>query len=383
MTTPAPDLPVDYPAPKAFISYSWDDDDHKKWVKQLATRLRKQGVDLTFDHWHSAPGDQIPAFMERAVRENDFVVAICTPHFKQKFDTRSGGVGYEGNIMTAFAFTGGDEKKFMPVLRRGNWEEAAPSWLLGRAMIDLRGDPYDESQYQELLRTLHSAREPAPPIGRRPDFGEKDESEVNPAFAPINEPSASTMPEHQSSDTPVDGTLPLAAGMGRRFQNAFPFIAERHRLFLALIGVLLCALAAIWFYAKRPGQGTPLDRNQAPNRTPGELVLEHDPIAYCNAAELMAVALEKGNWSGPRGRLLRKTVTWVGFIHTFGPTSCVIQPAEKYPKYPQQRARVSFLREQTDRAYAKGEKITVTGIVGEFDEHGINIDAATIIKKPR
>jgi hypothetical protein len=27
-------------APKTFISYSWDDDDHRGWVLQLATRLR-------------------------------------------------------------------------------------------------------------------------------------------------------------------------------------------------------------------------------------------------------------------------------------------------------------------------------------------------------
>ena len=151
MATPEPD-PT---APKAFISYSWDDDAHKEWVKQLATRLRADGVDVTLDRWHSAPGDQIPAFMERAVRENDFVIAVCTPRFKERSDGRGGGVGYEGDIMTAYAFTGGDKRKFIPVLRRGNWEEAAPTWLLGRAKIDLSSDPYSESEYEELLRTLH------------------------------------------------------------------------------------------------------------------------------------------------------------------------------------------------------------------------------------
>jgi len=153
--------------PKAFISYSWDDDAHKEWVRQLATRLRADGVDVTLDRWHAEPGDQIPAFMERAVRENDFVVAICTPRFKERSDERGGGVGYEGDIMTAYAFTGGDKRKFIPVLRRGSWEEAAPTWLLGRAKIDLSRDPYSESEYEELLRTLHGAREEAPPIGMR------------------------------------------------------------------------------------------------------------------------------------------------------------------------------------------------------------------------
>jgi hypothetical protein len=114
--------------------------------------------------------------MERAVRENDFVIAVCTPRFKERSDGRGGGVGYEGDIMTAYAFTGGDKRKFIPVLRRGSWEEAAPTWLLGRAKINLTGDPYSESEYEELLRTLHGAREEAPPIGHRPNFGDKKSS---------------------------------------------------------------------------------------------------------------------------------------------------------------------------------------------------------------
>ena len=114
---------------------------------------------MTLDRWHSAPGDQIPVFMERAVRENNFVIAVCTPRFKEGSDGRSGGVGYEGDIMTAEVFTGGNQRKFIPILRSGDWNEAAPSWLHGKAYINLKGDPYSEAQYEDLLRTLHGARE--------------------------------------------------------------------------------------------------------------------------------------------------------------------------------------------------------------------------------
>src|SRR5271166_1615700 len=199
MATPEPDPTV----PKTFISYSWDDDAHKEWVKQLATRLRADGVNVTLDRWPSAPGDQIPEFMERAVRENDFVIVVCTPRFKERSDGRGGGVGYEGDIMTAYAFTGGDKRKFIPVLRRGSWSEAAPTWLLGRAKIDLSRDPYSESEYEELLRTLHGAREEAPPIGHRPNFGDKKGSQASPAPAPVTPLVASSTPQHQSSVTPM------------------------------------------------------------------------------------------------------------------------------------------------------------------------------------
>ncbi len=194
----------DHAAPKAFISYSWDDDTHKAWVKELATRLREDGVDVTLDRWHAAPGDQIPAFMERAVRENNFVIAVCTPKFKERSDERHGGVGYEGDIMTAYAFTGGNNRKFIPVLRRGSWREAAPTWLVGRAKIDLGGEPYSESEYEELLRTVHGAREEAPPIGRRPNFGDKKGSQVSPTPAPITPLAVSSTVQHQSPIMPME-----------------------------------------------------------------------------------------------------------------------------------------------------------------------------------
>ncbi len=37
--------------PKVFISYSHDSDEHKKWVLNLATKLRRHGVDAILDQW--------------------------------------------------------------------------------------------------------------------------------------------------------------------------------------------------------------------------------------------------------------------------------------------------------------------------------------------
>ena len=102
------------PTPRAFVSYSWDDDSHKKWVADLATALRSDGVDTTLDQWHTVPGDQLPAFMEKEIRENDYVLIICTPNYRLKSDERQGGVGYEGDIMTAEVHTQGNHRKFIP-----------------------------------------------------------------------------------------------------------------------------------------------------------------------------------------------------------------------------------------------------------------------------
>ena len=92
----------------AFISYSWDNEPHKEWVRELATRLRSDGVDVILDRWHSVPGDQLPMFMEKSIRENDYVLIVCTQNYKKKSDNREGGVGYEGDIITAELFSRGN-----------------------------------------------------------------------------------------------------------------------------------------------------------------------------------------------------------------------------------------------------------------------------------
>jgi hypothetical protein len=158
--------------PKVFISYSWDSDDHRKWVRDFATRLRTEGgVDVTLDQWHAVPGDQLPQFMAKAVRESDFVLLVCTPNYKTKSNGGTGGVGYEGDIMTSEVLTKQNHRKFIPILRHDDWSSAAPSWVAGKYYIKLAGDPYSKEAYLDLLQTLHGKRASAPPIGGGLDIG--------------------------------------------------------------------------------------------------------------------------------------------------------------------------------------------------------------------
>jgi hypothetical protein len=59
--------------PTAFISYSWDSDEHRNWVQRFATDLRYQGVDAWLDQWELRLGDDLTTFMERGVSEADYV----------------------------------------------------------------------------------------------------------------------------------------------------------------------------------------------------------------------------------------------------------------------------------------------------------------------
>lgn len=177
--------------PTAFISYSWDDATHKDWVRDLAARLRADGVAVVLDQWETVPGDQLPAFMERSIRDNQFVLVICTPRYKTKSDQRSGGVGYEGDIMTTEVYNKANHRKFVPIWRRGTWNNAAPAWLAGKYRVDLSDNPYSEEQYTDLVSTLHGRRPVAPPVGK--PFS----TTTNPPGIPLN-PTAT-----EASEDPI------------------------------------------------------------------------------------------------------------------------------------------------------------------------------------
>lgn len=154
--------------PTAFVSYAWESDEIKQWVKNLATQLRKAGVDAKIDQWEVVPGDQMPHFMERSVRENNYVLIICTPKYKAKSENRIGGVGYEGDIMTAEVLLTSNNRKFIPILKSGTKETAIPSWLQGKYYIDLSNDHHYEMNFDDLLGTLLKSRETAPELGTIP-----------------------------------------------------------------------------------------------------------------------------------------------------------------------------------------------------------------------
>jgi hypothetical protein len=154
--------------PKVFISYSWDDPRHKEWVCNLATRLRRDGVDVILDQWHTSPGDHLPTFMMRSIQNSNYVLIICTRKYKVKSERIGRGAHYEGCIIQSEAFTKGNQRKFIPVLRKGRWTDVAPLTFLGTFYIDLRDRTDYQNNYRELLLTLLGRRKKAPDIGKPP-----------------------------------------------------------------------------------------------------------------------------------------------------------------------------------------------------------------------
>jgi len=155
-------------SPSAFISYSWDSEAHKQWVLDLASRLQTQGVRVILDQWNLAPGGDRTFFMEDSVFKSKFVVLVCTPPYAKRANNREGGVGYEATIITGELAKNIKQAKFIPVLRDGDWDSSLPRWIQTKLGVDLRGNPYSESQYEDLLRALHEEPLKPPPLGPKP-----------------------------------------------------------------------------------------------------------------------------------------------------------------------------------------------------------------------
>lgn len=150
-----------------FISYSWDSDEHKKWARGLAAQLRADGIHAIIDQTHLQLGASTTEFMERSVRESSFVLVVCTPEYKRRFDHRKGGAGYESNIITGEIVNEIGKNKFIPVLRSGDWQKAMPTALSGVQGVDLRNDSTEE--YRKLVGHLHRVVD-IPPVGSRPQW---------------------------------------------------------------------------------------------------------------------------------------------------------------------------------------------------------------------
>ena len=146
---------------KIFISYSWESDNHKKLVKELGEKLESDGLEVTIDQWDVRPGDELALYMERAIKESDYVLIICSEGYKTKADNRVGGSGYEARLITSNILANQHIKKFIPIYVGGDWDKVAPEFIKGNMYVDLSkpiGSVMFEQHYTDLLTTVCNVR---------------------------------------------------------------------------------------------------------------------------------------------------------------------------------------------------------------------------------
>lgn len=168
-----PELPADKGEhPIVFISYSWDDEEHKKWVLDLANKLRENGIDVILDRYYLSAGKSVTYFVENSIKRADRIIIVYTPNYKLKADKRTGGVGYEYSIINSGLYQNQtDSDKIIPIIRRGTVDESIPTFMTQFIHIDMRNDSNYDNSYTDLIREIFN--EPAivmPSIGVKPKF---------------------------------------------------------------------------------------------------------------------------------------------------------------------------------------------------------------------
>ena len=133
---------------RVFISYGWDDDEHRSWVHSLASGLSAD-FNVMIDEKQPLGAD-LNAFMEQLVTKADRVLLILTPKYKVKADNRQNGVGYESVLISSQLYQNQGTSKFIPIIRKGDVKECYPLYLGNRKGLDMRND----SCYEEQLRLL-------------------------------------------------------------------------------------------------------------------------------------------------------------------------------------------------------------------------------------
>lgn len=160
--------------PRAFISYSWDDEEHTDWVVRLAEELVRQGVWVMLDRWHLHAGEEVLHFMERGCRDCDKIIIVCTPEYVEKANARKGGVGFE-TVVSASLYTEAEanKRRFVPVVRKKAPGRGSllPSYLGSAKYIDMSCVDWRGTRFNELLRELYEVPEyQPPPLGSAPIF---------------------------------------------------------------------------------------------------------------------------------------------------------------------------------------------------------------------
>jgi SEFIR domain len=189
---------------KVFISYSWDGDEHRAWVKKFVDSLEE--IEEITTIWDGYDLDSLidkNYFMEDATHNADFVVAITTSAYKAKADERKGGVGIETFLMSTVHWKGLLKDKRSKVISVQREPNSTPRYLEGHFHLDFTQDSQFSAKFKELERLLQSKATIERPKKRRSLTGVPETSYD---FTRVEELIQVTHPNRRAIVTSEQGT---------------------------------------------------------------------------------------------------------------------------------------------------------------------------------
>src|SRR5262245_1613995 len=146
--------------PKVFISYSHDDPAHGQRVLGLARQLNADGIEVFFDQWEPVPAEGWQLWMERSHKKADFVLLVCTPTYRRRFEQeeepgRGLGARWESILFSSQLYLQqGQAARYIPILLGGADDNCVPATLFSHPRYQIRAFSLQDPEYEGLLRHI-------------------------------------------------------------------------------------------------------------------------------------------------------------------------------------------------------------------------------------
>jgi hypothetical protein len=149
-------------APKVFVSYAHESDEHKAQVLAFATFLREAGIEAVLDLWSAAARQDWYAWALREMAEADFVLVVASERYRRTGDgsgpnAEHRGVQSEAALLRELVYADRATwlPKMLPVLLPGHTVDQIPLFLQPHTASRFEVRSLDAAGAEELLRVVH------------------------------------------------------------------------------------------------------------------------------------------------------------------------------------------------------------------------------------
>ncbi|MEJ2851873.1 MULTISPECIES: CHAT domain-containing protein, partial [unclassified Saccharothrix] len=168
-------------APRVFISYAHESDEHVERVRDLWLFLRGHGVDAKLDRVAAQRRQDWTLWIGDQIRNADHILVIASSAYRERAEGRTGpdegkGVQWEARmIRDAFHRDQRALDRFVPVVLPGQSVDGVPDFLTPSTTTVYHVPEFTLGGVERLLRLLLDApAEVEPPLKQRPDLRSRE-----------------------------------------------------------------------------------------------------------------------------------------------------------------------------------------------------------------
>jgi len=154
--------------PRVFISYTGENEENRKWVRDFVCKLRKNGVNAILDVYHLKPGDDLAQWMTNQLCMADKVILICDKCYAIKADARKGGVGWETMLIQGDMMMNSLTSKYIFIVREKNFDDGIPMYAKTKYSLQWTNNETSEEEFNKLLYYIFDC-DLEPELGSIPD----------------------------------------------------------------------------------------------------------------------------------------------------------------------------------------------------------------------